>query len=99
MALLPVPQNASTMRSQRHRSAKCSAIFSGVALNHPSGGEGGGGKEERGGGGKEGREGGGGGGGGDEEEEGGTPLSSYLCLDRCHCRSERRDGSADSSIC
>ena len=38
------------MRSQRHRSAKCSAIFSGVALNQPSGrvGWGGGGGGERG---------------------------------------------------
>ena len=37
MALLPVPQKASTIRSQRHRSAMCSEIFSGVALNQPSG--------------------------------------------------------------
>ena len=36
IALLPVPQKASTMTSQRHRSARCSAIFSGVALNQPS---------------------------------------------------------------
>ena len=36
MALLPVPQKASTIKSQRHRSAKWAAIFSGVALNQPS---------------------------------------------------------------
>jgi len=36
IALLPVPQNASTITSQRLLSAMCSDIFSGVALNHPS---------------------------------------------------------------
>lgn len=32
----PTPQKASTMRSDRHRSAMCSAIFSGVTENQPS---------------------------------------------------------------
>ena len=36
MALLPTPQKASTIKSHLHLSARWVAIFSGVALNHPS---------------------------------------------------------------
>jgi hypothetical protein len=36
IALLPVPQKASTITSHLHLSAKWMAIFSGVALNQPS---------------------------------------------------------------
>src|SRR6266478_7799260 len=36
MALPPTPQNASRTTSQRHRSAICVAIASGVTLYHPS---------------------------------------------------------------
>jgi hypothetical protein len=33
IAFPPTPQNPSTTRSHRHRSAMCSAIFSGVTEN------------------------------------------------------------------